>query len=218
MSHAVLRAEGLAVSHGQIRLFEGIDLSVDTGDAVVVQGRSGVGKSTLLRALVGLEPLDAGTVWLNGRRWDEWEPKKFRRRASLVMQHSPMFDGTVLANVAFGPKLARSAFDRSQAERLLQRVALPVGIVDRDARHLSGGEQQRVAIARALANEPDILLLDEPTSDLDRQTSEQLVATLRKLTEEGMALLAVTHDPWLAEQLGARRYELTDGGLRRQKT
>jgi putative ABC transport system ATP-binding protein len=205
---AVLQVRDLVRRHGQgpslVRAVDGVDLDVPAGQALAVTGPSGCGKSTLLQILGGLERPTAGQVWLAGERVDtagERALARMRRRSvGFVFQAFHLVQElTAAENVELPALLAgrspRAA--RSRANLLLERV----GLAER-ARHmpweLSGGERQRVAIARALANEPLVVLADEPTGNLDTAATLEVLRLFAELRAEGQTLVLVTHDERVA--------------------
>jgi polar amino acid transport system ATP-binding protein len=203
-------------------LLDGVSLRVGAGEAVAVMGPSGAGKTTLLRCLDGLERADGGTVRVGGDTFAPDAPDydravaRVRRRLGLVFQEWHLFPHlTVLENVALAPvHVAGRAPEAAarDANALLDRVGIAARAGARP-RELSGGEQQRAAIARALALAPEAMLMDEPTSALDGERARSLVALLRGLCAEGLALLFVTHDEPFARALADRVLTLRDGAL-----
>jgi ABC-type multidrug transport system ATPase subunit len=196
------------------RLLDGASLAVAPGEIAVVTGASGSGKSTLLRALATLTPIDHGQVLLEGIDATAISPRTFRTRVALVPQQPPMFDGTVATNLATGPRLRGLEPSPESLALLLERVGLPRGLLARDVRGLSGGEMQRVALARALANEPTVLLLDEPTAALDPAAAAHVLALVRTLARDGLAVVLVTHIAEHARAVADVAYECTEGRLR----
>lgn len=191
---AGLRVEGAAVSYGELRALDGVDLVVSPGEVCALVGPSGCGKSTLLRLIAGLEH-GTGTVAWGSEDLTRTRPD--RRRFGLMFQDHALFPGRSVAdNIAFG--LRASRVPRSaRVERVAEMLDL-VGLAGYGARGvdtLSGGEAQRVALARALAPSPRLLMLDEPLGSLDRELRERLSAELRRiLTTAGVAAVHVTHD------------------------
>lgn len=204
-----------------IRVLRGIDLEVRRGETVAIVGPSGAGKSTLLHVLGGLDLPTGGRVRLGGRelsRLGDEELASVRNRyVGFVFQfHHLLRDFTALENVMLPQVISGVERDtaRDRAMHLLTQVGLEERVAHRPAK-LSGGEQQRVAVARALANEPPVLLADEPSGNLDRETSERLHDVLFDLVERhGTALVVVTHNTSLAGRTD-RVLELRDGTLRR---
>jgi len=208
----MLEVTDLVVRYDGVTALDGVDLRVDAGEVVCVLGPSGGGKSTLLRAIAGLEPPAAGRVAWAGADLEAVPPH--RRRFGLMFQDHALFPHRdVAGNVGFG--LRMQGFDaaaiRARTDELLALVGLP-GFGPRPVRALSGGEQQRVALARALAPDPRLLMLDEPLGALDRALRERLVDELRAIfARRERAVLLVTHDHEEAFALGDRVVVLHDG-------
>ena len=189
---------------GLVRAVDHVDLDVARGEALAVMGPSGCGKSTLLHLLGGLDRPSAGELWLNGRRIDQLSERALaqlrRHEVGFVFQAFHLMDElTAQENVELPALLAgRSPREaRHRAEQLLDQV----GLADR-AGHLpsalSGGQRQRVAIARALANEPALLLADEPTGNLDSAATLEVLRLFESLHADGLTLVVVTHDERIA--------------------
>jgi ABC-type lipoprotein export system ATPase subunit len=196
---------------------DGVTLSFGPGGMTAIVGRSGSGKSTLLHLLGGLDRPTSGRIVARDRRLDELSDDDlaaFRRTTvGFIFQSFQLLPGTTAQrNVELPLVLAgiAPADRRVRAEKLLDRVGLLARRNHRPSQ-LSGGEQQRVAIARALANEPPLLLCDEPTGNLDSRTADDLIRLLRGLAEDGRTVLLVTHDRELAKSSCSRRIELHDG-------
>jgi ABC-type lipoprotein export system ATPase subunit len=194
----------------------GVTLGFGPGMSAVV-GRSGSGKSTLLHLLGGLDRPTSGRIVSRGRRLDELSDDdlaEFRRTTvGFVFQSFQLLPGaTAQRNVELPLVLAGLApRERSKrAEQLLDRVGLLPRRGHRPSQ-LSGGEQQRVAVARALANDPPLLLCDEPTGNLDSRTATDLIDLLRGLADDGRTVVLVTHDAALAKSSCSRRVEMLDG-------
>ncbi|WP_067274625.1 ABC transporter ATP-binding protein [Streptomyces jeddahensis] len=214
-----MRLEGATVRFGARAALDSVDLDVAEHEIVCVLGPSGSGKSTLLRVIAGLQDLDAGRVFLDGR--DQQGVAAHRRGVGLMFQDHQLFpQRDVGGNVAFGPRMhgASRAEQDVRVEELLELVGLP-GAARRTVAALSGGEQQRVALARALAPRPRLLMLDEPLGQLDRSLRERLVVELRELfTELGTTVLAVTHDQGEAFALADRVVVMRDGRIAQSGT
>jgi putative ABC transport system ATP-binding protein len=206
-----LRAVGLLVKRAGVDVVAQLDLDVQQGESVSISGPSGCGKSTLLRALSRLEPIAQGQLLLDGHPMASIPAQLWRKRVSLVLQNSPMFEGTVADNVRFGPSQRGELLSEADVQSLLERVALPAGMARRDAMQMSGGERQRVALARALANEPDVLLLDEPTSALDPNAAHEVIGQVRELARRGLSVVAVLHVIEHAKLLGTRHLRMHQG-------
>jgi len=173
-------------------------LTIDAGRLYALTGANGAGKSTLLGILAFLTPPTTGEIFYAGERID-WKSdivRRRRRKVTLLHQSPYLFGGTVFRNVAYGLKARGIAGEA--ALRAVDRALETVGLEDfrdRDARELSGGEAQRVAMARALALDPEVLLLDEPLANIDRETTVLLEAVIASLPSRGTTVVMTTHDP-----------------------
>jgi lipoprotein-releasing system ATP-binding protein len=212
-------SKSYTVGTRQLSVLRDLDLQMETGEMLAVVGASGVGKSTLLHVLGGLDSLDAGSVRIGsvdlGALSDD-EIVKFRnRQVGFVFQfHHLLPEFTALENAEMPMRIARlPVADRGRAAALLERVGLGERLDHRPGM-LSGGEQQRVAIARALVMDPALLLADEPTGDLDEHTADTLHALLKEMhRERGLTSVIATHNPRLAAACD-RVLRLEDGKLR----
>jgi lipoprotein-releasing system ATP-binding protein len=222
-NQAVLECRNLAKSYSEgpaeVQVLQGVELLLKPGERVAIIGSSGSGKTTLLNMLGGLDTPSTGSVWLAGEELSALSEKNrglLRNRAlGFVYQfHHLLAEFSALENVCM-PLLIGSlpvAEARARAEALLTRVGLGPRIHHKPS-ELSGGERQRVAIARALVNQPKLVLLDEPTGNLDRTTAQTIQELILELSVSmGTAFLVVTHDPALAQQMD-RILTLEDGRL-----
>lgn len=192
-----LRMTGVRKRFGNLEAVSGCDLTVSSGEIVTLLGPSGCGKTTTLRLIAGFERPDAGEIAIAGRvvaSSNRWVPPE-KRGVGMVFQEYALFPHlTVSENIAFGLGRLGPAERRRRTERLLRMVGLG-GLEDRYPHSLSGGQQQRVALARALAPQPDLVLLDEPFSNLDATLRLQMREEVRRvLKETGAAAIFVTHD------------------------
>ncbi|MBW3615531.1 MAG: amino acid ABC transporter ATP-binding protein [Actinobacteria bacterium] len=202
---------------GDLHVLRDIDLSVERGEVVVVIGPSGSGKSTLCRTINRLEPIQEGTITIDGVPLPEEGKELARLRADvgMVFQSFNLFaHKTVLDNVTLGPRKVRKR-SKADAEALGMQLLERVGIATKAHAYpaeLSGGQQQRVAIARALAMEPKVLLFDEPTSALDPEMIKEVLDVMLALAhEEGTTMIVVTHEMGFAKS-AARRVVFMDEG------
>lgn len=211
----LLTLHGLRKRHGERTLFDIDTLSIEAGTAYVLTGVNGAGKSTLLRMLAGLERVDACTVDFDGRSMPLHPyPQALRRAIVFVHQHPIMFSTSVAHNIAYG-LLARGESRRSVAPRVEDAMAW-AGVAhlrDTDPARLSGGEKQRVALARARVLQPRLLLLDEPTANLDGPAREQVIDLIPTLLEQGSSVVMACHDRDLIGLPGIHRLKLRDGRL-----
>ncbi|MBT1071771.1 metal ABC transporter ATP-binding protein [Pelotalea chapellei] len=201
MSHEVVRVERLGVSYRVGQVLEDISFSIEAGDYVGIVGPNGSGKSSLVRALIGLCTICSGSASLFGvpcSRFDEWG--RIGYLPQNLGMYNPVFPATVAETVALG-LLSRKRFprrlnrhDHETVERMLEEL----GVSDLKSKligELSGGQQQRVLLARALVNEPELLILDEPTAALDPETRERFYRIIADINRtRGVTVLLVTHD------------------------
>jgi glutamate transport system ATP-binding protein len=209
---------GVNKHFGRLHVLKDIDLTVGRGEVVVIIGPSGSGKSTLCRTVNGLEPVESGTITVDGEPLPAEGRALARLRADvgMVFQSFNLFSHkTVLENVMLAPVKVRG-LGEAEAERqaceLLDRVGLPAQAGQYPAQ-LSGGQQQRVAIARALAMNPKALLFDEPTSALDPEMINEVLDVIRRLAEEGMTMVVVTHEMGFARSAAHRVVFMADGRI-----
>ena len=212
----MLAAENLVVIRAGKRILDGASIAVRAREIVTIEGASGGGKTTLLRALATLIAVDSGKITLDGVDVSTFEPRDYRTRVAYVPQHPPMLEGTAGDNVSMGPQLRGVAITDAAIGALLARAGLNATFRTRAARELSIGEKQRVAIARALANTPCTLLLDEPTSALDPLAAKHVLELCVSLAAEGLAVVMVTHVPRLSDDafFKATPYVFESGKLR----
>jgi len=195
-----LRVEGLRKAYGATPVLDSVSLAVGEGGCTAVLGPSGCGKSTLLRIVAGLVTADAGRVEIRGVCVDDPTPRvpPEKRGVGFVFQDLALWPHmTVRGNLDFvlTARGVRGADAAKQAQGAAESVGLPLPLLDRRPGELSGGERQRAAIARTLVQDPAVVLLDEPLSNLDRELRVQILALLRRLrVERGLAALLVTHD------------------------
>jgi putative ABC transport system ATP-binding protein len=207
----VYRADGIAVE-----AIRGVDIELAPGEFVAIMGPSGSGKSTLLHVLGGLESATSGEIWLRGQRVDRLSTASWailrRRHVGFVFQFFNLLSNMTVADNVELPALLAGATPRQARERREELLA-DLGIADKAGAapaRLSGGEQQRVALARALANEPSLLLADEPTGNLDSSNTRDVLRLLRRAHAGGQAILMATHDARVAS-LADRVINLFDG-------
>jgi putative ABC transport system ATP-binding protein len=212
----------LGSAAGPVKILRGIDLEVAAGSSVSVVGPSGSGKSTLLAVVGGIERPTAGAVRVDGQAFGELDEDRlavFRgREIGILFQSFHLIPTmTALENVAVPLELAGARDAFAEAEARLAEVGLSAR-AEHYPGQLSGGEQQRTALARALSNHPKLLLADEPTGNLDRDTGREIIELLfRVQRERAMTLLLITHEPELARRC-ARRLEMADGRLHEPAT
>lgn len=206
----ILKAKSITKSYPKIQVLSGISLTVKSGESIAICGRSGEGKTTLLHILGTLEEPDSGEIEIAGQRLTRSTAPHIRNQqiGFIFQAYNLLDDFTALENVLMPARIARKPLTRLKGLELLSLVGLEAK-ADVPAKLLSGGERQRVAIARALCNDPNLILADEPTGNLDRANGKKIGELLISLKK---SLILVTHDPELAA-LCSHQYLLQDGQL-----
>ena len=222
----MVHAEGVHKRFGRLEVLRGIDLQVKPGEVTVMLGPSGSGKSTFLRCINHLEKINGGRLWVDGElvgyrqqgdklyELRENEVSRKRSEIGMVFQRFNLFPHmTALGNVIEAPMRVKGVRRADAVERGRELLA-QVGLADKAdvyPAQLSGGQQQRVAIARALAMEPKLMLFDEPTSALDPELVGDVLEAMRKLAENGMTMIVVTHEMGFAREVGTHLVFMDQG-------
>jgi glutamate transport system ATP-binding protein len=213
---SMIRMRSVDKHFGPLHVLRDINLEVDTGQVVVVLGPSGSGKSTLCRTINRLEPIDSGTIEVDGKQLPA-EGKALaalRADVGMVFQSFNLFaHKTIIDNVTLAPLKVRKT-KKGEAEKAAMELLERVGIAnqrDKYPAQLSGGQQQRAAIARALAMKPKVMLFDEPTSALDPEMVQEVLDVMTTLAREGMTMLVVTHEMGFARRAANRVIFMDDG-------
>ncbi len=212
----LLEIDDIVCRFGDIVAINGVSLSVDRGEVVVIIGPSGSGKSTLLRCLNALEAMQSGTIVIDGVTVDRDHRRihQVRQEVGMVFQHFNLFPHlTVLGNVNLAQKIVRKR-SNDEATAISSELLRKVGLEDKTdvyPAQLSGGQKQRVAIARALAMNPKIMLFDEATSALDPEMIGEVLDVMKDLAREGMTMVVVTHEIGFAREMADRIAFLDEG-------
>jgi ABC-type polar amino acid transport system ATPase subunit len=217
MNDALLRADGVHKSYNGLPVLQGVSLEVGRGEVKVIIGPSGSGKSTLLRCLALLEPVDAGSVFLDGDQVSGLKEKQLaahRSEVGMVFQRFNLFQNmTALGNVMIGLTEVRGLPKREAREQATEFLAR-VGLKDKAEQYpdeLSGGQQQRVAIARALVMRPQAMLFDEPTSALDVELVREVLDVMEQLANDGMTMVVVSHELRFAHHVASSILMMDEG-------
>ena len=219
----MLRVSGLKKTFGNNEVLKGVDLEISQGEIVVVVGPSGGGKTTLLRAINGLETCEEGIIEVNGKIFckdgkyaDKRMVKEIKKDLGLVFQNFNLFPHmSVIENIIEAPiKVLKEKKDEAiaRAEEILKFLALS----DKKNNYpceLSGGQKQRVAIGRALALNPKVMCFDEPTSALDPSLTKDVAELIKKLSDKGMAMLIITHDMEFAKLVSDKIVSMNEGKI-----
>lgn len=211
----MLKINHLTVVLNNKPILNDISLAVNKGEIAVLLGSSGVGKSTLLRVLNNLQPLDAGTVELDGKKLDLAQVNK-THAISMVFQQFNLFDHLTVEQNIMVPLEKVCGKTKVQAHQIAHELLARYGLADKKHKYpaqLSGGQKQRVALARTLALTPQVICLDEPTSALDPMLVLQVAAIIRNLAHEGYIFLIATHDITLLERLPCTIYLMQEGKI-----
>ncbi len=218
MPETILEARNLTKVYGQNTIFKNINLKVKEGEAIVIIGPSGTGKSTLLRCMNLLTKADEGQILLDGEDITAkgYNEDKVRQHVGMVFQNFLLFNHlTALDNVMLGLTRVKK-MPREQAVKKAMEELRRVGLLDRADHYpgqLSGGQQQRVAIARALAMDPRVMLFDEPTSALDPELIGEVLGVMEKLARDRMTMLVVTHEMGFAREVADRIVFMEKGSI-----
>ena len=212
----MIEVKGLNKKFGKVTVLDGLNITINKGDKMVLVGPSGCGKSTFLRCLNQLEEPDGGEIWFDGQLVNspKTDINAVRRRMGMVFQHFNLFPHlTVKQNITLAPvmqKLKTHAEADEQAVQLLERI----GLADKANAYpntLSGGQKQRIAIVRALAMDPEVLLFDEPTSALDPEMVGEVLQLMKELAASGMTMVVVTHEMGFAREVANRVVFINEG-------
>ncbi len=222
-----LIVENLSKSFGDNKVFENVSFSIEKGEIVCIKGRSGEGKTTLLRCLTTLETPDKGSIKINDQYLykcvngrvetaSKEELQKIRQQIGLVFQNFNLYPHmTVMENLTLAPNFLRKNSKEvieQRAIELLRQLGMD-GKENSYPYQLSGGQQQRVAVARACMLNPSILCFDEPTSALDEDTRGQITQIIRTLASQGIAIIIVTHDNAFVDEIAERVITMSEGSI-----
>ena len=219
----MIEVKDLKKSFGKLQVLRGISEKIEEQEVVCVIGPSGSGKSTFLRCLNLLEEPTGGEVFLDGEKINDpgVDIDKIREKLGMVFQNFNLFPHmTVLDNVTLAPVKVKGK-NKAEAEASALKILETVGLSDKAAAFpasLSGGQKQRVAIARALAMEPEVMLFDEPTSALDPEMVGEVLNVMKRLAEEGMTMVIVTHEMGFAREVADRVLFIDQGVVMEQGT
>ena len=210
----ILEFENVTKYYGDDLVFSNVNLKIKKGDVIAITGKSGCGKSTLLKCINRLEHINDGKIKFKGIAISEMSMVQLRQKIGMVFQDYNLFDHlTVLDNLIIGLiKIKKHSRDESilEALNMLKKLDL-IDKKDNYPNELSGGQKQRVAIARTLLMKPDIILLDEPTSALDKEMKDSVLNLIKKIVEEDMTLIIVSHEEEFIKKVSDNIYQLKNG-------
>ncbi|WP_078393847.1 ABC transporter ATP-binding protein [Shouchella patagoniensis] len=197
-----------------VDIIKGVTGSFAKGSITTIVGPSGAGKSTLFRLCNGMKSANSGEIYIEGKSIFTFDPVILRKKIGIVLQKATMVSGTVRDNLALPLKLAGKELKEKEATELIQLVGLDQNILARNSNDLSGGQKQKVSIARTLINRPEVLLLDEITSSLDRVSQQEVEKLIQKINSVyGTTIIWITHNLEQATRIGNDTWVMMDGEL-----
>ena len=216
MADVILKVEHLSKSFGPNAVLKDIDFTVSQGDVTCIIGASGSGKSTMLRCINLLETPSSGQVLYHGQdiTAKDFNLTQYRTKVGMVFQSFNLFNNMSALNNCIAGQVSALRRSRKEAEEIAMEYLTKVGMapyINARPSQLSGGQKQRVAIARALAMQPEVLLFDEPTSALDPQMVGEVLDVMRRLAEEGLTMIVVTHEMAFARDVSTDVVYMSDG-------
>jgi len=213
---SIFKLENINYTIDGLEILNDISLTIRPKDFVVLMGPSGSGKSTLLRMLNCLNSQSSGNIFFNDKLISDYDITLLRKKVGMVFQSPTMVNGTVRENLIMTQKWTKEGNSPSADEliEILEKVGLNSEFLDKDARSLSGGEQHRVALARVLLNKPEVLLLDEPTANLDPQLAIKILKLVYQLYQDlKLTVILVSHDHQIIKQFAKRVVYLVGGEI-----
>jgi len=216
MNNSIFKLENINYTIDGLEILNDISFTIQPSDFVVLLGPSGSGKSTLLRMLNCLNSPTSGSICFNDKSLTDFDITQLRQKVGMVFQSPTMINGTVRENLTMTQKWTKEDNGLADDEliEILEHVGLNSAFLDQDARSLSGGEQQRIALARTLLNKPEVLLLDEPTANLDPQLAIKILKLVYQLYQDlKLTVILVSHDHQTIKQFAKRVAYLIDGEI-----
>ncbi len=225
ISDKLIRVEHVTkeYNHGQIKALDDCNVEIAQGEVVAIIGPSGSGKSTLLRSLNLLEVPTSGSIWFEGVNLTDSKVNLdlHRQRMGMVFQHFNLFPHkTVLQNITMAP-IRLKHLSKEEAHMQAMNLLEKIGLADKAHEYpsmLSGGQKQRIAIIRALAMNPEVMLFDEPTSALDPEMVGEVLELMRRLAQDGMTMVVVTHEMGFAREVASRVLFMDAGSIKEENT
>lgn len=209
---AAITLQDVSYETEENKIIQGITGTFNKGKITAIIGPSGAGKTTLFRLCNGLLSPSDGNILIDGKDILTFDPVSLRRQVGIILQQAIMLEGSVRDNLALPLQLAGKELDKNEAERMIQVVGLDLDILDRNSRDLSGGQKQKVSIARTLLNEPEILLLDEITSSLDRVSKQDIEKLITQINREtGTTVIWITHNLEQAKSVANEVWVMIEG-------
>ncbi len=216
MNNSLFKLDNINYSVDGLKILQDISLDIKPSEFVALLGPSGSGKSTLLRMLNCLNSPTSGSIYFNDKLITDYDITLLRQKVGMVFQSPTMINGTVKENLTMTQKWTKDGdiFSDKGLTEILEQVGLSYDFLNKDARSISGGEQQRIALARTLLNQPEVLLLDEPTANLDPQLANKILKLIYQLYQDlKLTIILVSHDHQIIKQFAKRVAYLIDGKI-----
>ncbi|MRG85735.1 ABC transporter ATP-binding protein [Salinibacillus xinjiangensis] len=212
LDHTAVHFRDVHFSDDGLHILKNITGSFPEGKITTLVGPSGAGKSTLFKLCNGLRSPDSGEIFIHGKRIQDYEPVELRRTVGIALQTATMIDGTVQKNLELPLELQGKTLEKKRANELLHLVGLGEEFLDRDAKDLSGGQKQKLSIARTLVNQPQVLLLDEITSSLDRVSQQEVEDLIKRINRKyETTMIWITHNLEQALTIGDYTWVMMEG-------
>ncbi|MEW9676104.1 phosphate ABC transporter ATP-binding protein [Lentibacillus sp. L22] len=210
--NAAIRLNRVNYTAGDTPIIKNVTGDLTEGAITTIVGPSGAGKTTLFRLCNGLLSPSTGEIYIKDKRTSDYDPVTLRRTVGMALQSATMIPGSVRKNLALPRKLQGKDLTDEEAEKMLHTVGLDESLLSRNIKDLSGGQRQKLSVARTLVNQPDILLLDEITSSLDRVSKEAMEELIVKINREhGTTIIWISHNLEQAETIGDYSWVMMDG-------
>ncbi len=216
LNSSIFKLETVNFVVEDLAILQNISLNINSNDFLVLLGPSGSGKSTLLRMLNCLNSPTSGEIFFHNQLINDYDTIQLRKKVGMVFQSPTMIKGTVKENLTLTQKWSKgeNLYEDSELIKMLEQVGLSAKFLDKDAKSLSGGEQQRIALARVLLNKPEVLLLDEPTANLDPQLAQKILELVFKLYKEfRLTVVLVSHHHQVIKQFAKKVVFIIDGKI-----
>lgn len=209
----MIKVEGLKYKISNDEIIKGIDLEIEKGDCISIIGSSGCGKSTFLKLMSDLIPIEEGRILFEGKDYKEYKPLELRENIRYCIQLPCLFGDTVLENLEFPFKIRKLEVDKEKINELLKIVGLGEEICSKNINNISGGEKQRIALVRSFLFTPEVLLLDEATSALDIESAKKIESYIKELNKKGVTIVWVTHSIEQSKSIFNKRITMDSGRI-----
>lgn len=210
----IIEVKDLRYGSKNDEIIKGISFFINKGDCLSIIGSSGSGKSTFLKLLSDLIPIESGEILFKGKDYKSYSPLELRKDIRYLVQLPCLFGEKVIDNFKLPFEIANETFDLDRVKQMIKKVNLNYSILDKNINDLSGGEKQRIALGRGLLFKPEVLLLDEATSALDKENTEIIEKYIKELNDEGMTIVWVTHNLEQSKRIFNKRITIDSGTIK----